>query len=66
MWIRQERNPANAPHLGDVDIFYAHLGAMIHQVQEEYCEMSHQTMTQPELSIPQYTGTMENMLLQPV
>lgn len=38
---------------------------MIHQGQEESHEISHQTLTQPAILIPQYIVARKNMMQQP-
>lgn len=53
------------PHQHDAEIVSEHPDAMIHQGKEQSHEMSHQIVTQPELSTPQYIVSMRNMMQQP-
>lgn len=51
------------PQSDDVALSLTHPDAMIHQVQGVLCEKSHQRVTQPKFSNPQYTVVKENMML---
>lgn len=53
------------PHQDGAEIVSAHLDAMTHQDQEEFLEISQQTMTQPEPLTPQYSMLRKNRMQQP-